>query len=659
MSSINLLVQRTYWRCHWPHTIGSHPTYHRRVTITIRKLEQEILAAGASVCILTTKSGNPENTDIVGVHPNRHVIFLDNSVELPDFVSNDSLASYHLGFSISKAVQAKVSEFHPSIIHVTCPDLAALHVIHYARTHQLPLMGTYHSNIPDYMLFTPGMLWLKPILEGVFRHIYNFLQALYVPTPFIRKNLIDGQKFDRYDLFKLLLYNLSDPCSQNSSFSSSCFIINRITNVQVWGRGVDLEKFSPRHRSKSFREKLYVTDDVPIILFAGRLVHEKRPDIFAKVIHRLEAMKLRYHALIVGAGPCDTMVKDLPNTTCLGWLSGSQLCEAYASSDIFLFPSSVETFGNVTLEAAASGLPLVVEGGCSGHLVKDGINGFACNAGNDNDFFEATLKLVQDASLRSNFSLESLKISETMEQRNVCKKMVKNYTIVVDEFYDKYQGLHENRDEVYQNSDSFRGGTDPRPFGMSIIEFFFVHIFFRFLIILVNGSQCVSGIFKCTLLSKLCLRRSKNKKTECLDDYESLSIHQGSDHVPLLSDSSQDDALSVSNENEGKVNAKKSKKRGFSLAQVAISIGESRFAVNFAIFCLSIVLFIWRSYSYMKRFISYKLKGGESRRARTKSIDVENKPVRSSRRYSQSEAGNVSLKQRNRSPNSVVSFSLQ
>ena len=69
----------------------------------------------------------------------------------------------------------------------------------------------------------------------------------------------------------------------------------------------------------------------------------------------------------------------LPNTKFLGWLSGDALKVAYASSDVFLFPSAVETFGNVTLEAAASGLPLVVEAGCSGHLVNHGVNGFACS----------------------------------------------------------------------------------------------------------------------------------------------------------------------------------------------------------------------------------------------------------------------------------------
>ena len=101
---------------------------------------------------------------------------------------------------------------------------------------------------------------------------------------------------------------------------------------------------------------------------------------------------------------------------------------------------------------------------------------------------------------------------------------------------------------------------------------------------------------------------------------------------------------------------KSKKKSGVSFAQIAISIGESRFAVNIAIFCLSIVLFVWRFSSYVKSIVCSKCKGGEWRRVRTKSGDADNKAIRSSRNILPSESGDIRLKQRNRSPNSVVSF---
>ena len=161
-----------------------------RVTLTIRKIEQEILAAGHHVCILTTKSGSMSNTNMDGEHPHRQVIFLDNSVALPftEDPKNPEL-QYFLGFSLSNKVKDQIAYFEPSLIHITAPDCTCLHLIQYAREREIPIMGTYHSNIPEYMTHYRGLGWLKPILAAFFRHQYNFLQALYVPTPFIHRYL--------------------------------------------------------------------------------------------------------------------------------------------------------------------------------------------------------------------------------------------------------------------------------------------------------------------------------------------------------------------------------------------------------------------------------------------------------------------------------------
>ena len=174
----------------WTH---SFPYDNYRVTLTIRKIEQEILAAGHCVCILTTTSGDPVNTHLDGQHPNRSVLFLDNSVEIP-FINDPTTPalSYHVGFSLSNKVKQEIEVFEPSIIHITCPDVTCLHLIQYARNKELPLMGTYHSNIPEYMEHYPGIGWVKFALGAFFRHEYNFLQHLYVPTPYIRQHLVES-----------------------------------------------------------------------------------------------------------------------------------------------------------------------------------------------------------------------------------------------------------------------------------------------------------------------------------------------------------------------------------------------------------------------------------------------------------------------------------
>jgi phosphatidylinositol alpha 1,6-mannosyltransferase len=383
-----------------------------------------------------------------GEHPNRSVIFLDNSIPIPFLHDpNNPQASYQLGFALSKKIKEQIADFEPSLIHITVPDCTCLHLIQYAREKEIPLMGTYHSNIPEYMSHYPGLGWLKHILAAFFRHQYNFLQSLYVPTPFIHKYLTDT------------------------------FQMDKVTKLGVWGRGIDLERFSPRHRSMEFRQRLGFNEDDVVVMWCGRLVPEKRPDIFCKVIRRLHERKIPFKALVVGQGPVEEEVKHLPNTVFAGWMSGDQLATAYASCDVFLFPSAVETFGNVTLEAAASGLPLVVEAGCSGHLVNHGVNGFACPDNDIDAYFDAALCLVVDDTRRKAMSEEGRKFSMQFEKREVCRKMLDNYSSVVDDFFFEYGGHHSNRDRQYQNEHSFLGGNRPRPTFLVLVELLFVFLF--------------------------------------------------------------------------------------------------------------------------------------------------------------------------------------
>jgi len=418
------------------------------VVLTIRKIEEAILAAGHHVCIISTPSGNMANTHMNGEHPNRSVVFLDNAIPIP-FCHDPHHPenSYQLGFALSESVKQKIDEFEPTLIHVTTPDSTCLHLITYARQKEIPLMGTYHSNIPEYMDHYYGIGWLKFILHAFFRHQYNFLQALYVPTPFIHKQLSETSKMDK------------------------------VTNLGIWGRGIDLEKFSPTHRSLKFRRSLGIDDHEVVICWVGRLVPEKRPDIFCHVVKRLHEQNVPFRALVIGAGQAEDEVKALPNTTFAGWMDGDDLAVAYASSDVFLFPSAVETFGNVTLEAAASGLPLVVEQGCSGHLVRHGISGFACHEDDLEAWYDSTLCLVLDDARRKSMSEAGRKHSLNFEKGVVCRKMLDNYSAVTEEFFTEYGGHHANRDKVYRKPDSFHGGNHPRPVILIAVEFVFIMLF--------------------------------------------------------------------------------------------------------------------------------------------------------------------------------------
>jgi len=472
------------------------------VTLTIRKLESTIINEGGHVCVVTTRSGNNDNTHLVPEHPNRRIVWVEDAIPVPFTEEEKSKnQTYFLGRSLCRQVLKEIKGFAPNLVHLTVPDITGLEMIDYARRNNIPLMGTYHSNIAEY-LDHYGVSFMKPLVLAFFRHSYNFLQALYVPTPYMKRFLTD----------------------------SSLYKLHRYTDLKVWGRGIDLEKFNPNRRSEKFRARLNISPSEVVICFVGRLVYEKRPDIFANVIQRLHHSKVSFKAIVIGGGQYMPEMEKLPNTICLGWISNSdELAIAYASSDIFLFPSSLETFGNVTLEASACGLPIVVEAGCSGHLMKNGVTGFACPAGNENAFYNATLALIVNLRMREQFSVASRQHSYKFEQSIVLSDMIQNYHRTIEEFDLKYHSSHYNRDRLWKKQEGcyFDSGLVVYPMSLWVvlrITYFLVKIgtflfaifrlfrsALRLLLPLLRLFQCISRTCKIKFRhSKLVLQKVFN-----------------------------------------------------------------------------------------------------------------------------------------------------
>lgn len=114
---------------------------------------------------------------------------------------------------------------------------------------------------------------------------------------------------------------------------------------------------------------------------------------------------------------------------CCGWLSGASLAEAYASSDVLVFPSDVETFGNVTLEALASGVPCVVEAKCGEHLVAHGVNGYTCAAGDFESFYQATRRICVDTVMRKQMMKMARESAWKFERSKIMQQMLENYKV--------------------------------------------------------------------------------------------------------------------------------------------------------------------------------------------------------------------------------------
>ena len=186
--------------------------------------------------------------------------------------------------------------------------------------------------------------------------------------------------------------------------------------IGIWGRGVEMSKFSPSRRSQRWRSRVAgAGPDEVVIVFVSRLVREKNLDVLSSVLKRLQEMHVPHKAVIVGDGPERQRLQAAcpAGTVFAGPLYGDDLATAYASGDIFLFTSDTETFGRVTVEAMASGLPVVAaaDGGTL-DIVRDGVDGFLIPTEAVDQYVTRIAELVEDPAKRRAMAAEARRHAE-------------------------------------------------------------------------------------------------------------------------------------------------------------------------------------------------------------------------------------------------------
>ena len=300
-------------------------------------------------------------------------------------------------------------------MHVTAPDFLALDTIKWCHANNTAIIATWHSNLPEYTEHYRHLglnLWLKPIMHSYFRSFYARVPHTYAPQQAV------------VELMRTAGY-------ENASTRNE---------LRVWGRGVNTSNFTPAKRSCRWRSSLGIADTDVVLLWVGRCVPEKSPQVWISVMRALQQMYSHVRGVVVGRGAFYDEMVAIPGVTGLGWLNVDQLSAAYANADVLLFPSRVETFGNVTLEAMASGCPCVVDAECSGHLIKDGANGFAVVTGapgakeDASAYLDAVKALVENDELRRTFSEANREIAERVYGLEaVNARMIDNYREAIAE----------------------------------------------------------------------------------------------------------------------------------------------------------------------------------------------------------------------------------
>lgn len=291
-------------------------------------------------------------------------------------------------------LKESLDRFQPDIIHIATEFSLGYLALKYARECRAPMVMSYHTDIPSYLKYY-NLQIIENAVWSYFRWFHSHALINLVPSQATMAQLQE-QGFDK---------------------------------LAFWKRGIDLAGFSPDHRQEEFRNSLALPDE-KILLYVGRISTEKELDVLMEAAQDLNHGKCKYKLVLVGDGPYrqELESREIPNVIFLGYKSGQELQRIYASSDIFVFPSSSETYGNVVLEAMASGLPVVAPyaGGIKENLI-DNYNGLAFASGQSPDMAEKIRLLLRDDLLTTSLGVNARKSVENKTWESVFNDLFNLY----------------------------------------------------------------------------------------------------------------------------------------------------------------------------------------------------------------------------------------
>lgn len=291
----------------------------------------------------------------------------------------------------------ELDRFRPDVVHVVNPVVLGLWGTALAKQRNLPLLASYHTDITQYARHLR-----LPLLQEPSR---RFLQGVHNQA---HVNL----------------------CTSVPMVNSARGL--GIQRVRLWPKAVDTDLFRPERRTQAMRERL--TDghpDAPLMVYVGRLSYEKRIDWLYAPVTQLPGVRLA----LIGAGPAEADLRKRfagTNTVFTGYMSGPDLAAAYASADVFAFPSDTETLGFVAMEAMASGVPAVgARAGGIPDVILEGENGLMFTPGDLGDLTEKLRTLLFDRALRERMATRARADMERFGWRAATEALVEFYRTAI------------------------------------------------------------------------------------------------------------------------------------------------------------------------------------------------------------------------------------
>lgn len=330
----------------------TYPPEVNGVALTVQGLEQGLRAAGHQVDLVrprqTSEADPAQDTLLVA------------GAGLPRY------PGLRFGLPAPKRLARQWQQQRPDAIYIATEGPLGWSALRTARRLGIPVASGFHTRFDEY-LPDYGVAWLQAAALRWMRRFHNQADATLVPTQELQQFLAE-QGFDR---------------------------------VRLLARAVDSSQFEPQRRDPALREEWGIDGNGFAAIYVGRIAAEKNLGLAVKAFRRLQQIRPKARFIWVGDGPSrEKLAHENPDFIFCGVQRGDALARHFASGDLFLFPSRSETFGNVTLEAMASGVATVAfDYGAAREYLRTDENGMAVN--DDSGFVAAALQLAGDDVLRA------------------------------------------------------------------------------------------------------------------------------------------------------------------------------------------------------------------------------------------------------------------
>jgi phosphatidylinositol alpha 1,6-mannosyltransferase len=362
----------------------SYPPQLNGVALLLGRLVEAVRSRGATVRVYTTSDPAGAEADDVRRWPS---------------VAFWAYPEHRLALPTQPRVRRELRAWRPTVVHAASPFGMGLAARAAARALGVAFVTSYHTNWSAYSSFYQ-MGALRGTAWHYLRWFHNGGARTYCPTQAVQDELA----------------------------------ARGFQHMALWSRGVDSARFNPSYRSPALRTRLGVSNDMVLAIYVGRLGAEKGLGVALRGMREvMRAAPGRVRCAIAGDGPYAEEARKLApeGTVFMGRLTGDALSEFYASADVFVFPSATDTFGNVLLEAMASGLPVVAaDVGPTRELLAEH-PGVTFAPGDAADFARQLLELVRNGGRRASLGRNALGFARRCPWDRVWDTLVDDYCAVM------------------------------------------------------------------------------------------------------------------------------------------------------------------------------------------------------------------------------------